>query len=99
VVLVFVSATGHLDGRLTQESDARKIYAGEIAGVRRSAIQITTAAGLCTMVDLLMAGKLPQRGFVRQEQASLADVLANRFGCVYDGKPPLLKATAPALVA
>ncbi|MBM3547637.1 MAG: saccharopine dehydrogenase family protein [Alphaproteobacteria bacterium] len=99
VVLVFVSATGMRDGRLTQESDARKIYAGEIAGVTRSAIQITTAAGLCTMVDLLMAGKLPKRGFVRQEQASLADVLANRFGRVYDGQPLLLKGNAPALVA
>jgi saccharopine dehydrogenase-like NADP-dependent oxidoreductase len=99
VVLVFVSATGQRDGRLTQESDARKIYAGEIAGVTRSAIQITTAAGLCTMVDLLMAGKLPQRGFVRQEQAFLADVLANRFGRVFDSKPPLLKGAAPALVA
>jgi len=99
VVLVFVSATGMRDGRLTQESDARKIYAGEIAGVTRSAIQITTAAGLCAMVDLMMAGKLPQRGFVRQEEAALADVLANRFGRVYDGEPPLLKGAAPALVA
>jgi saccharopine dehydrogenase-like NADP-dependent oxidoreductase len=35
------------------------------------------------MVDLLVAGKLPQRGFVRQEQAALADFLANRFGRHY----------------
>ncbi len=99
VVLVFVSASGMRDGRLTQESDSRKIYAGEIAGVRRSAIQITTAAGVCTMVDLMVAGKLPRQGFVRQEQALLADVLANRFGRVFDGKPLALKGSAPALVA
>lgn len=99
VVLVFVSASGMRDGRLTQESDARKIYAGEIAGITRSAIQITTAAGLCTMVDLLTAGRLPRQGFVRQEQASLPDVLANRFGRVYDGKPLMLAGSAPALVA
>lgn len=99
VVLVFVSASGMRDGRLTQESDARKIYAGEIAGVARSAIQITTAAGLCTMVDLLLTGKLPRQGFVRQEQATLADVLANRFGRVYDGKALALSGPAPALVA
>ena len=99
VVLVFVSASGMREGRLTQESDSRKIYAGEIAGVRRSAIQITTAAGVCTMVDLMVAGKLPRQGFVRQEQASLADVLANRFGRIFDGKPLALKGSAPALVA
>ena len=45
-----------------------------------SAIQITTAAGICAMVDLLVEGKLPQKGFVRQEEAKLSDFLANRFG-------------------
>ena len=32
------------------------------------------------MVDLLVAGRLPQRGFVRQEDARLDELLANRFG-------------------
>jgi saccharopine dehydrogenase-like NADP-dependent oxidoreductase len=35
------------------------------------------------MVDMLAAGKLPQSGFVRQEQANLADFHANRFGRYY----------------
>ena len=99
VVLVFVSASGIRDGRLTQESDARKIYAGEIAGIQRSAIQITTAAGICTMVDLLVSGKLPRRGFVRQEQAALPDFLTNRFGRVYAGEGLTLGGPARALVA
>lgn len=98
VVLVFVSASGTREGRLTQESDARKIYAGEIGGVQRSAIQITTAAGICAMVDLLVAGRLPRQGFVRQEQATLPDFLANRFGRVYAGEP-LAPGSAHALVA
>ena len=34
-----------------------------------SAIQVTTAAGICAMCDLLVEGKLPQKGFVRQEEA------------------------------
>lgn len=80
VVLIFVTVSGLLDGRLTQESYAKKIYNGEIHGREWSAIQITTAAGVCTMVDLLVAGKLPKRGFVRQEQTRLEDFLANRFG-------------------
>jgi saccharopine dehydrogenase-like NADP-dependent oxidoreductase len=48
-----------------------------------SAIQITTAAGICAMVDLLAEGKLPKKGFVRQEEADLPSFLANRFGRYY----------------
>lgn len=83
VVLIFVSVTGEREGRLQQDVYAKKIYAQEIDGRLFSAIQITTAAGICAMVDLLMEGKLPQAGFVRQEQASLPDFLANRFGSYY----------------
>jgi saccharopine dehydrogenase-like NADP-dependent oxidoreductase len=49
-----------------------------------SAIQITTAAGIATVVDLLAQGKLAARGFVRQEEIALSDFLGNRFGRVYD---------------
>jgi saccharopine dehydrogenase-like NADP-dependent oxidoreductase len=83
VVLIFVSVTGEREGRLKQETYAKKIYAQEIDGVLFSAIQVTTAAGICAMVDLLVEGKLPQSGFVRQEQAPLGAFLANRFGAYY----------------
>lgn len=83
VVLIFVSVTGEQNGRLTQETFAKKIYAQEIDGRLFSAIQVTTAAGICAMVDLLREGKLPQKGFVRQEQAPLDVFLANRFGAYY----------------
>ena len=55
-----------------QETFARKVYASEVNGARLSAIQLTTAAGICTMADLMREGKLPQRGFVRQEQCRAA---------------------------
>ena len=84
VVLIFVTAFGWRKGLLTQESAARKIYSQEIGGQLMSAIQITTAAGICAMCDLLVEGKLPQKGFVRQEQAKLSDFLANRFGRYYE---------------
>jgi saccharopine dehydrogenase-like NADP-dependent oxidoreductase len=82
VVLVFVTASGLRDGQLVQEVFARKIFADRGAQPR-SAIQITTAAGICAALDLFRAGKLPQRGFVRQEQVALPDFLANRFGAAY----------------
>lgn len=83
VVLIFVTVSGWRDGLLTQESFAKKIYAREIGGRLMSAIQITTAAGICAMCDLVVAGKLPQKGFVRQEECRLDDFLANRFGGHY----------------
>ncbi len=83
VVLIFVTVTGTREGRLTQESTAKKVYAQTVGGKLMSAIQITTAAGICAMVDLMAEGKLPTNGFVRQEQTSLADFHANRFGRYY----------------
>jgi saccharopine dehydrogenase-like NADP-dependent oxidoreductase len=85
VVLVFVTVTGWKQGRLTQETFVRKVYASLVNGRLLSAIQLTTAAGACAMLDLHREGRLPQRGFVRQEQASLDDFLSNRFGRHYAG--------------
>jgi len=83
VVVIFVTVSGWRDGRLMQETYARKIYAQVLAGKLRSGIQVTTAASACAMLDLLAQGRLPQRGFLRQEDVPLADFLGNRFGSVY----------------
>ena len=83
VVLAFATVCGMREGRLEQETYAKKIYSQRVNGELLSAIQLTTAAGICTMVDLVMQGKLPKRGLVRQEQAGLEDFLSNRFGRFY----------------
>ena len=83
VVLVVVTATGMQNSRFTQESYVNKVYNSELAGTRWSGIQITTASGLCAVLDLHATGKLPATGFVRQEEVDLADFLANRFGKNY----------------
>jgi len=85
VVLVFVTVSGTRDGRLMQESCAKKVYSRTLDGRVFSAIQITTAAGICAMVDLMREGALPARGFVRQEDADLDRFLANRFGRHFAG--------------
>ncbi|MBO3761077.1 saccharopine dehydrogenase family protein [Ciceribacter sp. L1K22] len=89
VVVIFVTACGWKDNRYLQETYANKVYAGPVAGRKMSAIQITTAAGICTVLDLLAEGRLPRKGFVRQEEIALPDFLENRFGRVYD--PDVLK--------
>ncbi len=83
VVVVFVTVSGRKDGRLVQETYASKIYARTVRTVRRSAIQVTTSAGICAALDLMMQGGLPQRGFIRQEDIPLDLFLANRFGAIY----------------
>lgn len=84
VVIVFSSASGWQNGQLVQIVDARKVYNQTIDGENWSAIQITTAAGVSTMIDLFAAGRLGSRGFVRQEQVGLDEFLSNRFGRFYD---------------
>jgi len=84
VVLVFVTVSGLRDGKLVQEVFTRKIFATQQDGRAVSAIQITTAAGICAAVDLFREKKLPGSGFIRQEQINLADFLGNRFGRAYD---------------
>ncbi|HEX9139092.1 MAG TPA: saccharopine dehydrogenase family protein [Steroidobacteraceae bacterium] len=83
VVIVFVTVTGTQKGRLVQETYANKIYGQTVNGTARSAIQITTAAGICALLDMLAAGQLPQQGFIRQEDVTLDAFVKNRFGKVY----------------
>lgn len=87
VVVIFVTICGWRNGRYVQETYANKIYDGFVAGRNLSAIQITTAAGIATVFDLLAQEKLSARGFVRQEEIALADFLSNRFGRVYIPRP------------
>lgn len=88
VVIIFVTVAGWREGRLVQETYARKIYSAMVGGQIRSAIQITTASSLAAMLDLLAQGLLPQAGFLRQEEVKLADFLGNRFGAVYAPTTP-----------
>lgn len=83
VVIVFVTVSGIRNGQLVQDTYANKIYSAEINGVMRSAIQITTAAGITGVLDLLATGKIADRGFIRQEDIGLDLFLANRFGRAY----------------
>ena len=83
VVIVFVTVSGQRDGRFIQETYANKIYSTEIGGRMTSAIQVTTASSICAVLDMLVDGSIPARGFVRQEDVDLDAFLGNRFGVYY----------------
>jgi saccharopine dehydrogenase-like NADP-dependent oxidoreductase len=83
VVIIFVTVSGRKNDGLVQETYANKIYSRDVDGRTLSAIQITTSASICAVLDLLAAGALPQSGFIRQEDIPLKVFLENRFGRVY----------------
>jgi saccharopine dehydrogenase-like NADP-dependent oxidoreductase len=83
VVLVFCTATGWRDGAFFEETLINKSLSRLIDGRIWSAIQVTTAAGVLGAVDLMRTGRIPTRGFVRQEQVKLADFMATEFGMLY----------------
>jgi saccharopine dehydrogenase-like NADP-dependent oxidoreductase len=86
VVVIFCTVIGWRQGSLVQVTDARKIYNTSIDGENWSAIQVTTAAGLCAVLDLHAQGKLRSSGFIRQEEIRLPDFLHNRFGQYYESQ-------------
>ena len=83
VVIVYVAVTGLQDGQLREENYVNKIYPQLIAGRLWSAIQVTTAAGITAVADLVLEHPERYQGFVAQEQFRLTDILANRFGRYY----------------
>ena len=83
VVLVYVSVTGMQNNEYIEENYVKKFYPKTISGHRWSAIQLTTASGICSAVDLVINNPDKYHGVVRQEQFSLEDITKNKFGEYY----------------
>ncbi len=83
VVIIYAAVTGQQDGELREENYVNKVYPQVVAGRLWSAIQITTAAGICSIIDLVLSEANKYSGFVAQEQFLLGDILNNRFGEYY----------------
>ncbi len=91
VVIVFISCIGMKDGYRQQVNFRRSIRAVDMFGRVWPAIELTTAAGVCAMVDLHRMGKLPKTGLVRQEEVALSAFNATVFGLAYE-KPDAIEA-------
>lgn len=89
VVVVFISGIGMREGRREQINLKRAVHATELFGRIWPAIELTTAAGVCAMVDLHRLGKLPKSGLVRQEQCSLEMFNQTLFGLAYEAPEKL----------
>lgn len=85
VVLIYVAVTGKKHGHLFEENYLNKVYPRKIAGKLWSSIQITTAAGICGVMDIVLNNIKSYQGFVTQESISLDSFLENQFGQYYLG--------------
>jgi saccharopine dehydrogenase-like NADP-dependent oxidoreductase len=83
VVVIYAAVTGKQDGEFREENYVNKVYPQVVSGRLWSAIQMTTAGGICSVLDLVMSNPGQYKGFVAQEQFRLADILENRFGRIY----------------
>lgn len=83
VVIVYVTVQGLKNNSPRQKSYVKKIYHTELYGEHWGAIQITTAAGICGVLDLHAHGKLKSSGFIKQEDVSFDEFIKNRFGKHY----------------
>lgn len=82
--MILVEATGQDKGRFCQKTYASTVYNQVICSQHFGAIQATTAAGICGVVDLLLEGKLHGKcGLIRTEDIPLPEFLSNEFGKIF----------------
>ena len=84
VILVYVAVSGKKNKDFIEETFFKKIYPMEFVGRKWSAIQTTTASGLCSVLDIVMKSPQKYQGLVLQEQFSLRDIKQSHFGKCYD---------------
>lgn len=84
VVHVHVSAEGSQQGRLNRHEFVRSYYPVEIDGRMWRAIAWTTASSVCAVIEMVSAGVLPDKGFLRQEAVSLEDFFRTENGARYE---------------
>lgn len=82
VVIISVSVTGYKNNIFIEENFTKKLYPTEFNNHILTAIQMSTATGICSIVDLILSEK-QLNGFITHEQFTLQDILNNRFGKYY----------------
>ena len=82
-VYIHVSSEGEVDGRLQRKEFVQGYRPIEIAGAQQTAIAWTTSASVVAVIEMVRDGVLPNHGFLKQEDISLAAFLATRAGSLY----------------
>lgn len=85
VVYVHVAAEGRISGKLERKEFVRAYYPLDLAGRERSAIAWTTASSVVAVIEMVRDGKLPNQGFLKQEDIPLAALLETTTGSAFKG--------------
>lgn len=83
MVFIHASAEGWQNGDLVREEFVRAYRPQIIDGQFWRAISWTTAASVAAVVEMVSAGTLPQKGFIKQEEIPLKDFLKTKSGHLY----------------
>jgi len=80
---VSVRALGMRKGRFEERTYWRKVEGRHIGSHFFTGIELSTAAGVCGVLHLLVAGAVPDKGFVKMEDVSYQSFMASPFGRYY----------------
>ncbi len=83
MVVILVTVVGYQKGLLTQHTYTTTIAHGDLYGEHWTAIQLATASSAAAVAELMLEGKLPHIGYVRQEEIDFEDFCNTSFGDVF----------------
>jgi saccharopine dehydrogenase-like NADP-dependent oxidoreductase len=86
VVFVHVSVEGWKKEQLFRDEFVKAYYPISIGETHCRAIAWTTAASICSIVEMVRDGQLPGEGFLKQEDIPLKKFLSTQNGRLYAGK-------------
>lgn len=81
-VVLSVAVQGKKNGKFCEMTYTKNLLPQIVDGNTYTAIQMATATGICTVIDIVIHEK-QLSGLVKQEQIALESFLSNRFGCYY----------------
>lgn len=84
VVLVYAVVEGWKENTLAREEYYRSFHPIEINGRKWRAISWTTAASIAAIVEMVADKKLPQKGFIKQEEINFTDFLQTQNGQLFN---------------
>jgi saccharopine dehydrogenase-like NADP-dependent oxidoreductase len=83
VVIVYANAEGWKDGKLGRKEFSKSYFPVNINGINWRAISWTTAASLVAVIEMVAEGKLPSKGFIKQEDISFDAFLETHCGSYF----------------
>ena len=83
VVYVYAVVEGWKKERVLRDEYYKAFYPIEVDGIKWRAISWTTAASIAAVVEMVSEGKLPNQGFIKQEDIPLQPLLETKSGSLY----------------